>query len=275
MWKTILDQALAEDHVEADVSTAAAGVSGPAEFSLWSKAEGLFCGQGLLAELRGRGFDLDEKLQSLKDGQRLAPRVRLGQVAGQARALLAVERSFLNLLGYASGIASHVSRVVQKVGERSAELRLAAPKVLATRKTHPGLRDLALHAVGVGGGDVHRRDLSAGILIKDNHLHLVGGVGQLHADSVRGGILEVASLSELQQAAGLPLRGVLLDNFSIDRLVEALDWVRKNREGWEVEVSGNITSENVQDYVLAGVNRISMGELTHTVKIFDFSFKAM
>lgn len=275
MWKAILERALTEDRAdqpEFDVSTLASGVCGPATFQLLSKNEGVFCGRGLLDCLSDWQLTV---ATDLFDGSRLESGRAVAHVRGDAATILRLERSILNLLSYTTAIATRTDAIVKRVVARAQELGIQPPKILATRKTHPGLRDVTLYAVSVGGGDVHRRDLSSGRLIKDNHLKLLGGISRVQPDPMDNAMLEVSSIEELRLAAPLPLRGVLLDNLSGPALKESIAWAKAHRPQWLIELSGKITFDNVAAYVLPGVDRLSLGELTHTVKAFDFSLKAL
>lgn len=275
MWKAILERALIEDRAdrpELDVSTLASGVQGPATFQLLSKGEGVFCGRGLLDVLSDWQLTVTT---DLFDGRHLESGRAVARVQGDAATILRLERSVLNLLSYTTAIATRTDAVVRRVAGRAQELGIRPPRILATRKTHPGLRDLALYAVSVGGGDVHRRDLSSSRLIKDNHLRLLGGIARVQPDPMDNAMLEVSSIEELRAAGPLPLRGVLLDNMSSPTLKESIAWIKTHRPQWLIEVSGKITFDNVTEYVLPGVDRLSLGELTHTVKAFDFSLKAL
>lgn len=275
MWKTILERALVEDHAhqpELDVSTRASGVTGRATFQLLSKNEGVFCGRGLLDALSDWNL---ETSTDLFDGRHLEASTSVARISGVAATILRLERSVLNLLSYTTAIATRTDAVVKRVAARAKELGISPPKVLATRKTHPGLRDVALYAVSVGGGDVHRRDLSTSLLIKDNHLRLLGGIERVQPDPMDNAMVEISSLDELRAAGPLPLRGVLLDNMSGAQLKESISWIKTHRPQWLIELSGKITFDNVAEFVLPGVDRLSLGELTHTVKAFDFSLKAM
>jgi nicotinate-nucleotide pyrophosphorylase (carboxylating) len=189
MWKTILDRALAEDRANEDVTVRAAGVRGDAEFVLKIKQDGVFCGRGLLDCLSDFGLQVETRLT---DGQTVQAGTVGARIVGGAAVTLGLERSLLNLLSYASGVATHTRHVVSHVGQKAKELGISAPRVLATRKTHAGLRDVALAGVRAGGGDVHRQDLASAVLVKDNHLKLIGGIRALDAEKMRGAFLEVA-----------------------------------------------------------------------------------
>ncbi len=199
---------------------------------------------------------------SVSDGQTVAT------VSGNARALLTAERTALNFLNHLSGIASATKELVDAITGTKA-------RIVDTRKTTPGLRALEKYAVRCGGGHNHRFGLSDGILIKDNHLALVGtiaGAVQLARTSLGHTLkieVEVDSLEQLREVVALPIDAVLLDNMPPERLAEAVAIV----EGRVLtEASGGITPQTVAAVARSGVDLISSGWITHSAPALDLGF---
>lgn len=217
-----------------------------------------------------------EVKHSMRDGEE----VREGSVAlelvGNARSILGVERTLLNLLGHMSGIATLTRSLVEEARAVNPKVRIAA-----TRKTLPGLRFLEKKAVSIGGGDPHRFDLSDMVLIKDNHLKIVGDVAKAVREARRkAGFakkveVEVTSAKEAIEAAKAGADIVMLDNMTPDQIEEALRALFRAglREHLTVEVSGRISKENLAEYAKLDIDVISLGMLTHSAKSLDFSLE--
>ena len=204
-----------------------------------------------------------------EDGGRVAAGYVIMEVWGSAEAILAGERTALNLLGRMSGIATAVAAAASKASKANPSVRVAA-----TRKTAPGLRDLDKRAVELGGGDTHRLRLDDCVLIKDNHLSLGLSVGEAVARARRRVSftkkieVEVRSLEQAVEAAEAGADIIMFDNMppsEIRRCLSALSG-RSLREGHLFEASGGITMENVEEYAATGVDILSMGCLTHSVR---------
>ena len=211
----------------------------------------------------------------LNDGERIRPGDVVMYVEGPDRSILTAERLVLNCMQRMSGIATLTRGIVEKLEGTNC-------KVLDTRKTTPGLRLLEKWAVTIGGGVNHRFGLFDMILIKDNHADYAGGIrnaltaAQAYVKKHHLDIpieIEVRNLQELEEvlAVGGVVR-IMLDNFSYAQIREAL--VRINGR-FPTEASGGITPENVREYAETGVDYVSMGYLTHSVKSLDLSLKAM
>ena len=209
-----------------------------------------------------------------RDGENLREGDRAAAVRGQARALLTGERVATNLLQQLSGVATLTKRFVDAVHGTNA-------RIVDTRKTTPGLRVFEKYAVTVGGGLNHRFGLDDAILIKDNHIKLVGGVraaieaARPAKDRTHQLEVEVTTLEELQEALRYDIDAVLLDNMKPDMVRTAVALVRAHPSGRKivVEASGGITLENVRTFAEAGVDWISVGALTHSAPAVDMSFK--
>lgn len=217
-----------------------------------------------------RMLDADAEVETLvQDGQAFADGTALVRVQAQARALLAAERTALNILGRMCGIATLTHAYVEAVKGTQA-------RITDTRKTTPGLRALEKHAVVCGGGMNHRFGLDDAILIKDNHVAVCGGVGpavrraRAHAGHLVKIEVEVDSLDQLDQALAERPDVVMLDNFPLAALREAVERARVSPFGRPVlEASGGVTLETVGDIARTGVDVISVGALTHSAPTLD------
>ena len=271
-----IKNAIAEDLGDGDhtsLSTIPAGTTGKAKLLI--KEDGILAGVELALEIFKQ---VDAGLQTavfINDGAE----VKYGDIAftveGSSHAILLAERLVLNCMQRMSGIATKTNRIVKLLESYST-------KLLDTRKTTPGLRYLEKWAVRIGGGVNHRIGLYDMILIKDNHVDYAGGIAsaitaankyitekgkQLEIE------IEVRNLEELNQvlAKGMVNR-IMLDNFSFDDLRQAVKLIDHN---YVTEASGGIVEENITDYAACGVDFISMGALTHSVKSLDMSLKAL
>ncbi len=201
------------------------------------------------------------------EGERVEPGQEVARLEGPLRGILAGERLALNLLQRLSGIATLTRAYVEALKGTKAQ-------VLDTRKTTPGLRALEKYAVRVGGGKNHRFGLFDGILLKENHLRAAGGVAQAVRRAKAGAPhylkveVEVTSLAELGEALEAGADLILLDNFSVEDLREA---VRRVGGRVPLEASGNMTLERARQAAEAGVDYVSVGALTHSAKALDLS----
>ncbi len=227
-----------------------------------AKEKGIFCGQRLVRELF-RIADPRVKLEfCVCNGHRIRRGQTVFKMHGNIRSILKVERTMVNFIGHLSGIATKTRAFVDKVKKYPA-------LILDTRKTMPVWRELEKLAVQVGGARNHRQGLDEFIFIKENHrVH-----GDLRKLRLRPGNfeIEVRSLGELWEAIGFKPKVILLDNFNPKAAKRAVKIVRKEAPGVIVEASGGITIDNVRRFAAAGVDTISVGSLTHSVKAVDFS----
>ncbi|GAB4545640.1 MAG: carboxylating nicotinate-nucleotide diphosphorylase [Anaerolineales bacterium] len=214
---------------------------------------------------------LDESIQFealIQDGQRVSAQGEVIRLSGHARSLLTGERTALNYLGRMSGIATLTNQFVEAVKGTNA-------KILDTRKTAPTLRALDKLAVKLGGGENHRMGLYDMILIKDNHIDFAGGMEEAvrRARKFRGELeieVEARTLPEVETALNLKVERILLDNMSIEMMKAAVDL---NRGRAKLEASGNVSLETVRAIAESGVDFISIGALTHSARVFDFSLQ--
>lgn len=214
-----------------------------------------------------------EITQWISDGERVSTGSIGFEAKGKALGLLKSERLLLNIMQRLSGIATVTAKAVEKIGDR-------ATKVLDTRKTTPNLRLLEKWAVTAGGGYNHRFGLYDMVMLKDNHVDVAGGISNairkakayLEANQLNLGIeIETRNLEEVKQVLEeLPVQRIMLDNYTPEQVAEAVKLIAGRAE---TEASGGITLDNISDYAEAGVDFISLGMLTHSVKSLDISFK--
>jgi len=212
----------------------------------------------------------------VSEGAEIQPGTMIAELEGTAAGILMIERTMLNLMSRMSGIATTTRRAVQ-----TAEKANPAVRIAGTRKTAPGLRLCDKQALVTGGADPHRMSLSDMILIKDNHLALVPlkeAVQKARAYSRYVNIeVEVETAEDALLAAREGADIILLDNMLPREVQGTLDLLTENglRENVVIEVSGNITPETLESYAVLGIDTISMGSLTHTVKNIDISLDVM
>jgi nicotinate-nucleotide pyrophosphorylase (carboxylating) len=273
--KQFITQALAEDVGTGDhtsLATIAPYTQGKAQLII--KDEGVIAGVKL-AEAIFNEVDNSLKLEIfITDGQPVKHGDIALKVSGSVHSILIAERLVLNTMQRMSGIATTTYKIVQS-------LKYSHTKVLDTRKTTPNLRFLEKWAVQIGGGVNHRAGLYDMILIKDNHIDYAGGIAQAldaahlytQSHTPLPIVIEVRNLQELQQVMAIGgIERILLDNFSFPLLKEAVKIIDGK---FASEASGGITPENAIAYANCGVNYISMGALTHSVKSLDMSLKAI
>ena len=203
-----------------------------------------------------------------RDGDAVAPSTAVATVAGSMRSIVAAERTALNVLGHLSGIATATRALVDAVHAVSRSVQ-----VLDTRKTTPGLRSLEKAAVRAGGGTNHRASLSASVLLKDNHLAVLGiaeGVGRARAawPGVRIQV-ECDTAAQVDEAVAAGADAVLLDNMAPDLAAACVERVRSTRPEVFVEASGGITVSSAAAFAAAGVDAVSSGALTHSARALD------
>lgn len=273
---SFIANALAEDVGDGDHTSRAtipAGTQGKAK--LLVKDTGILAGVDLALEIF-KQVDPDLKMNVLlQDGAPIKPKDIVLEVEGDAQSILTAERLVLNCMQRMSGVATKTHEIAEL-------LKGTRTKVLDTRKTTPGMRYLEKLAVKIGGGVNHRFGLFDMILIKDNHVDYSGGIKRaiqnakdyLQKTGRKLAIeIEVRNLEELQQvldAGGIDR--ILLDNFNFDDLRKAVGMVDGK---FDTEASGGITIENIRQYAECGVDYISVGALTHSVRSLDLSLKAV
>lgn len=269
----ILLKFLEEDLGLTDATTAILVDEGvEAEGVIVAKEDGVAAGLWeacILAEMVGLRVEY-----SITDGGRFRRGDVIFKVRGDARTILAIERTLLNLLSRMCGIATATRRLVDKVREAGFDVKIAA-----TRKIPPGLRYFDKKAIEVGGGDTHRLRLEDMILIKDNHIALVGSVREaVERARARASFaykieVEVSSIEEALEAAEAGADIVMLDNFTVGMVEEAVKLLEERglRRRVLIEVSGGVDEGNILEYASKGVDIVSLGRLTHSVKAIDLS----
>ena len=271
----LIDLAFAEDIGDGDHTTLCCiPETAMGKSHLLIKEEGILAGVEVAKKVFNR-FDPTMQVEVLiGDGAH----VKVGDVAmvvtGKTRSLLQTERLMLNIMQRMSGIATMTNRYVER-------LKGTNTRILDTRKTTPGLRMLEKQAVKIGGGVNHRIGLFDMILLKDNHVDFAGGItnaiDRCHAYLQEKGLdlkieIEVRNFDELNQVLTHGgVNRIMLDNFSVSDTKKAVDIIAGR---YETESSGGITYDTIRDYAEQGVDFISVGALTHSVKGLDMSFKA-
>ena len=262
--------ALDEDITSEDVSTnSVMPEATPGEVDLICKQDGILCGTQVFARVFTLLDPATEVEFYAKDGDPITKGQLVGKVRGDIRVLLSGERTALNYMQRMSGVATYTNNVAKLLeGTRT--------KLLDTRKTTPNNRIFEKYSVRVGGGNNHRYNLSDGVLLKDNHIGAAGGVKQAvamakaYAPFVRKIEVEVETMDMVREAVEAGADIIMLDNMPHDQLKEAMDYIAGRAE---VEVSGNVTRENIAKLTDLGVDYISSGALTHSSPILDLSLK--
>jgi nicotinate-nucleotide pyrophosphorylase (carboxylating) len=286
-WKNsridaLLEQALVEDQAVSDSTTIVTiDPELKATASIIAREELVVAGLGAVPRFLEIFARLDRRPQAqtrfevvshpeIFDGVRAHKGQVLAVIRHNARVLLSCERVILNLLQHMSGVATNTRRYVDAIqGTRA--------RVLDTRKTVPGLRALEKYAVLCGGGTNHRLDLASGILIKNNHIALGGGLRTALAHALerrQSGQriqVEVRNLQELDEALEGGAEAILLDNMGPHEVRNAIDRIKQEKRWIPTEASGGIVLENIHDYAETGVDFISVGALTHSARAADIS----
>jgi nicotinate-nucleotide pyrophosphorylase (carboxylating) len=262
-------RALAEDIGSGDLTANLIPAHALGSARVVSREQAVLCGKAWF-EQAFHQLDASTRIDWLcAEGAQIAPDQVLCEVRGNARALLTGERTALNFLQLLSGAATEVRRHVD-------EVRGTRAKIVDTRKTLPGLRRAQKYAVTVGGGTNHRIGLFDGILIKENHIIAAGGIApalQRAFEAAPPGVpvqIEVESLADLERAIGAGAKLILLDNFTIEQLAQA---VQATGERAELEASGGIGLHNLRAVAQTGVHRISIGALTKNARAVDLSMR--
>lgn len=262
--------ALKEDISSEDVSTNSVMPNPtPGEVDLICKQDGIICGLQVFARTFTLLDDATEIECYVRDGDSVTAGQLMARVRGDIRVLLCGERTALNYLQRMSGIATYTHEV-------AALLEGTGIRLLDTRKTTPNNRIFEKYAVRIGGGNNHRYNLSDGVLLKDNHIGAAGGVkkavemARAYAPFVRKIEVEVENLSMVKEAVEAGADIIMLDNMTTEQLKEAVAFIDGRAV---IEVSGNVTRENILRLKDIGVDFVSSGALTHSAPIMDISLK--
>jgi nicotinate-nucleotide pyrophosphorylase (carboxylating) len=286
-WKShridaLLEQALVEDRAASDATTnLTIDADLRATASILAREELVVAGLGAVPQFLEIFARLDRRPEAqtrfevishpeIFDGVRAHPGQVLAVVRHNARVLLSTERVILNLLQHLSGIATLTRRYADTIQGTHA-------RVLDTRKTVPGMRALEKYAVLCGGGTNHRIDLASGILIKNNHIALGGGLKKVLARALEARKpgqrvqIEVRTMQELEEALTGGAEALLLDNMTPAQVKQAMERIKSEGRWIPTEASGGIVLENIRVYAETGVDFISVGALTHSAKAADIS----
>ncbi len=274
--RQIITRALEEDIGSGDVTTGAICEPDQMGRAVIRTKEPCVAAGVPLAQLVFEMLDAQiEFTPRVRDGERLSAHQTVAEISGRLRAILMGERTALNFLQRLSGIATMTARYVEAVKDFSV-------KILDTRKTAPGLRVLDKYAVRVGGGQNHRIGLFDGILIKTNHIRAAGGIAKA-VERVRRLApttlkieVEVKNLQEFHEALAAGADIIMLDNMSLEEMRRAATIVKSaGGRGPMLEASGGVNLENVREIAATGVDFISVGALTHSVKAIDMHLEVL
>ncbi|MHA1976287.1 MAG: carboxylating nicotinate-nucleotide diphosphorylase [Candidatus Hodarchaeales archaeon] len=275
LLETKLLQFLEEDLEFGDITTDIT-VDRPVQANLIAKDQGFVCGlefSRILSEAVGLEVNTYKN-----DGEAIDKKEVVLTLKGSSKTILLVERTVLNIVMRLSGITTQTKKLVSIISNSNLPIRIAS-----TRKTTPGFRYFEKYAVKTGGGDTHRWSLSDEILIKENHIAMFKGEKisdilskyQKSSSFSKKIDIEVENLDEFKNVIELHPDVIMLDNFTSDMIQQAISFMNKQISGRKplIEISGGITPENIENYLIKGVNVISIGALTHSVRSLDFSLK--
>lgn len=270
LYDDVIKTALKEDIGSGDITTAATVAPGKsADGNFLAKEDGVICGLPVLARVFTLLDDDVVVRPKVEEGAWVKKGDLIAGISGPARAILTGERVALNFLQLLSAIATRTRLAVEEVA--------AAKAVIAdTRKTTPGLRALEKYAVAVGGGSNHRFNLADGILIKDNHISAAGGISAAVANARKAAShllkieVEVETLPQIGEALSCGVDVIMLDNMSIEEMKKAVTLIDGRAL---VEASGNMGEKDLKEVAKTGVDIISVGALTHSIKAMDISLR--
>ncbi len=262
--------ALAEDVGTGDLTASLLPADETATARLIVREQAVLCGVPWFETVRAM---VDSRIKvewRYAEGDVMSADSEVCRLTGAVRSLLTAERTSLNFLQLLSGVATAVREYADLVKGTSAG-------IYDTRKTIPGLRLAQKYAVRVGGGNNQRLALYDAILIKENHIAAAGGIPEVLAEAAKQhGVpvqIEVETIAQLQQALASGAKSIMLDNFSLDMMREAVQITRAGQTGAVLEASGGINRETIRAIAETGVDRISIGELTKSVRATDYSLR--
>lgn len=265
----IIEIALNEDQCDHDITTSALIPTGlSTKGFLYAKGSGVIAGLAVAGSVFNYGGSNVSFHPFVKDGDSVKIGQKIASVEGDARIILSRERVALNFLQHLSGIATTTRKYVILAGKT---------KILDTRKTTPGLRELEKYAVRIGGGYNHRLNLADMVLIKDNHLALIKNIKEAvrlaRRQSNEKIEVETKTIKEVVEAVQAQPERIMLDNMSIEEMKKAIKIIRSANSNIEIEASGKVTLETVSQFAKLGLDYISCGALTHSVKALDMSLE--
>ena len=261
--KSVVKKALAEDlRPRGDITTSLISSKNKIiKAKIIAKQDGIIAGLDFCKtafKFVGRETVFSKKVS---DGKKIKKNKLIAEIKAKAKTILTAERTALNFLNHASGIATITNQFIKKISKKT--------KICCTRKTTPNLRTLEKYAVKKGGGHNHRYNLSDEILIKDNHIRASNNLRDLVKKAIKTKkiiTVEIENINQLKQVIGLKFKRILFDNMSSSQLKRCLK-LCKNK--YQTEYSGNATLKNIKQISKTGVNRISVGAITHSAKSFD------
>lgn len=266
----IINQALEEDLAWGDITTEGTVPSTKkSSANLVAKQDGIICGLDVFERVMKVVDNQTSVIKNFNDGDSIKKGDIIAQIKGFSKSILSAERVALNLLQHMSGIATQTANIVSKLINTNV-------KIADTRKTTPNLRVLEKYAVRVGGGTNHRFNLADGVLIKDNHINAAGSITNA-VNSAKAYIphtvkieVETENLEQVQEALDCGADIIMLDNMDIATMRKAVDLINKRAI---TEASGNMGEKDLIEVASTGVDIISIGALTHSVKAMDISLK--
>ena len=266
----IIKNTLDEDVQSGDITSIAMKLNTKAKAKIVAKESGILAGVEVAEKIFENIDSVLERSSKKTDGMQIKPGDEILLINGNGQSILTAERTALNILGRMSGIAT----IVSKYSELTKGTKC---RILDTRKTMPLLRELDKYSVECGGGVNHRYGLFDMILIKENHIRWIGGIEKAIKSAIEFNQqldkkvkieIEVTNISEFKKALKFPIDRIMLDHFSISDLQKA---VKLNNTKIELEASGDVNLDTVRNIALTGIDFVSVGALTHSVKNFDFS----
>jgi len=267
-WRKIIAEELATDVGSGDITAELIAADETATATIITREAAVICGVDWVNETCRQVDPAIQITWQVQDGAKVKPAAQLATLSGLARSIVTAERTALNGLQTLSGTATLVHQYVEKI-------KGTAAKLLDTRKTIPGLRHLQKYAVRCGGGYNHRMGLYDMFLIKENHIASCGSLTKAveHARSLHPEKMlevEVENLIQLKEALPLQVSRVMLDNFNLQQIQAAVKMVQGKVE---LEVSGNVTLENIRAIAETGIDYISVGSITKNVRAIDLSLR--
>jgi nicotinate-nucleotide pyrophosphorylase (carboxylating) len=268
---SIVKRALREDIGRGDITTdAIISETDRALGVIFAKEEGVLCGVDIAQCVFEQIDETIDFQNQLNDGSHLSPGVTIAILIGKASTCLKGERTALNFLQHLSGIATATRQFV--------DAAKGNVKILDTRKTTPGIRIMQKYAVRVGGGSNHRFGLYDMVMIKDNHIQLAGNISEA-VKRVRNRKrkqfieVEVQTIEELKEAIGLEVNRIMLDNMRGSQITKAVDLVHRSSFDIEIEISGGVELQNIDELAEYGADFVSIGALTHSARAIDIALK--
>lgn len=270
-FMSIVKRALREDIGRGDITTdAIISETDRALGVIFAKEEGVLCGVDIAQCVFEQIDETIDFQKQLSDGNHLSPGGTIAILIGKASTCLKGERTALNFLQHLSGIATATRQFV--------DAAKGNVKILDTRKTTPGIRIMQKYAVRVGGGSNHRSGLYDMVMIKDNHIQIAGGISEA-VKRVRNRKrkqfieVEVQTMEELKEAIGLEVNRIMLDNMRESQIAKAVDLVRRSSSNLEIEISGGVELQNIDELAEYGADFVSIGALTHSARAIDIALK--